>query len=1021
MECRPRAILRHSKSGPFTPGSTWVQSLSQNSPNLAQIWALLGLKEADQTNRSSLFMTDRWQQVEKLCQSALELEERQRRAFLEEACAGDEELRREVESLLQFDRRGERFIEQPAVEVAAKMIAHEKPESLIGQGIGSYQILALLGAGGMGVVYKARDTRLSRSVAIKVLPPDRMGDPERKRRFIQEARAASALNHPNIITIYDIGNESGIDFIVMECVEGKTLDQRIPRKGMRLNEALKVAIQIADALAKAHSAGIIHRDLKPTNVMVTNNGLVKVLDFGLAKLTEVEYDEGETRTTQLQTEEGTIIGTVAYMSPEQAEGKKVDARSDIFSFGAVLYEMVTGMRAFVGDSNLALLTAIMREEPKPISQIVQGIPHDLEKIINRCLRKDPQKRLQAIGDARIEIEECLSSLAGPSRAEIAGLKPVAKAPRREQVAWAVAVAFLISTIVVAMSYLRVVRDPARTIISEILPPEKTQFSFQYGRRVLSPDGRNLAFSATDENGKTMLWVRALDSPSARQLPGTEMADMPFWSEDGRALGFFADGKLKTIEVSAGPAIVLADAPTGMGGSWNRNGTILFVPVPGKGVYQVAAAGGTPVTVLDLDASKYWVYGTPRFLPDGRHFLYSASASDPALSGTYFASLDGKENRLLLREGGRTTYASGFLLYVREATLVAQSFDPERGQLKGDPHLVAEQVAETFDPFDTSENGVLVYQGGGSGGARRFRWFDRTGKELGVMGEASDYWDLRLSPDGAKLAFTAGWLSDIWVDELRRGVRMRLTNDPGTDKFGPVWSPDGNRILFGAIQGKARLGIYQKLSNAVGGEELLLSAETPGPQIWPTSWSRDGKFILYSRGDVHGLTHAEIWVLPLAGAGKPRLFVKAPAYDGEFSPDGRWVAYTSKESDREEVYVVPFEAARVLNTTPGSANSPSGGKLQISSGGRFPRWRRDGKEIFYLGPGSQMMAAEVEAWGNSFQARKAQPLFRAALQFPYSSPYDVTPDGKRFVMYTVSNPNTPLTLVVNWPARLVNKP
>ena len=323
-------------------------------------------------------MTDRWEQVEKICHAALELEESQRGAFLDQACAGDEELRREVESLLQFETRGDRFIEEPAVEVAAKMIGHEKPESLVGQQLGSYQILSLLGAGGMGVVYKARDTRLNRSVAIKILPPDRLSDPERKRRFIQEARAASALNHPNIITIHDIGTENGVEFIVMEYVEGKTLDQRIPRKGMRLNETLKLAIQMADALAKAHSAGIVHRDLKPTNVMVTEDGLVKVLDFGLAKLTEVsEAGEGETRTLESLTEEGMIIGTVSYMSPEQAEGKKLDARSDIFSFGAVLYEMVTGQKAFQGDSKISTLSAIVKQEPTPVSQVVPRIPRRL--------------------------------------------------------------------------------------------------------------------------------------------------------------------------------------------------------------------------------------------------------------------------------------------------------------------------------------------------------------------------------------------------------------------------------------------------------------------------------------------------------------------------------------------------------------------------------------------------------------------------------------------------------------------
>ena len=336
-------------------------------------------------------MTDRWQQIEKLCHAALELEESQRAAFLERACAGDEELRREVESLLQYDKRGDHFIEEPAVEVAVKMIAQEKPEDLLGKQLGSYQIISLLGAGGMGVVYKARDTRLNRSVAVKVLPANFMGDPERKRRFIQEARAASALNHSNIITIHDIGNENGIDFIVMEYIEGKTLDQKIPRKGMKLNEALKVAIQMAEALAKAHSAGIIHRDLKPTNVMVTDDGMVKVLDFGLAKLTEVVGTEAETRTLESLTEEGMIIGTVSYMSPDQAEGKKLDARSDIFSFGAVLYEMITGQKAFEGDSKLSTLAAILKQEPKPISQLGPGIPPDLEKIVNRCLRKDPSR------------------------------------------------------------------------------------------------------------------------------------------------------------------------------------------------------------------------------------------------------------------------------------------------------------------------------------------------------------------------------------------------------------------------------------------------------------------------------------------------------------------------------------------------------------------------------------------------------------------------------------------------------
>ncbi len=389
---------------------------------------------------------NRWEQVEKLCQAALELEENQRAAFLKKACAGDEELRREVESLLRFDQRGERFIEQPAVELAAKMIAQEKPESLIGQQLGSYQILSLLGAGGMGVVYKARDTRLNRTVAIKVLPADRVSDPERKRRFIQEARAASALNHPNIITLYDIGSESGIDFIVMEYVAGKTLDQRIPRKGMRLNEALKVAIQMADALAKAHSAGIIHRDLKPTNVMVTDDGLVKVLDFGLAKLTEVsDSNEGTTRTLQSLTEEGMIIGTLSYMSPEQAEGKKVDARSDIFSFGAVLYEMTTGQRAFQGDSKMSTLAAILNKNPKSVIEINTALPRELGRIISHCLRKDPARRFQHMDDLKVELEELKEESDSGKLAET----PAAVRPARRRWVWGGA-ALVLGVIAVAV-------------------------------------------------------------------------------------------------------------------------------------------------------------------------------------------------------------------------------------------------------------------------------------------------------------------------------------------------------------------------------------------------------------------------------------------------------------------------------------------------------------------------------------------------------------------------------------------
>jgi eukaryotic-like serine/threonine-protein kinase len=513
----------------------------------------------------------------------------------------------------------------------------------------------------------------------------------------------------------------------------------------------------------------------------------------------------------------------------------------------------------------------------------------------------------------------------------------------------------------------------------------------------------------------MLWVRSFDSLAAQPLAGTERGTWPFWSPDSRRLliWFSADGKLKTLEVSGGPARVVADAPTYGGGSWNREGTLLFVPDFTKGLYQVAASEGAPVPVFKLGPSKYTYYVRPKFLPDGKHFLYYAHALDPASSGTYFASLDGKENRLLLKGDIRGTYGSGYLLYLLDKTLMAQAFDPEQGQLKVDAHPVAERVAS--DSFgngflDVSENGVLIYQAGDSLREKRITWFDRAGKELSA-GEKGSYDTVRLSPDGAKLAYKAGEpTTDIWVDELARGVHMRLTNDPGIGYGSPTWSPDGSRILFAGDK-----GIYQMNSNGAGGKELL-AAETLDTGIWPTSWSPDGRFILYVIGNSSN-TIQDVWVLPLAGDRKPRLFVHN-AFDGQFSPDGRWVAYSSIESGKFQICVVPFDATKVLDTAPGAVTSQTD-KYQISaSGGGIARWRGDGKEIFYLGD-KQMMAAEVDGKGNSFAARKEQALFKFPEGFGW---YDVAPDGKRFVMTIKKvNPNTPLTLVQNWTALLANKP
>jgi hypothetical protein len=517
----------------------------------------------------------------------------------------------------------------------------------------------------------------------------------------------------------------------------------------------------------------------------------------------------------------------------------------------------------------------------------------------------------------------------------------------------------------------------------------------------------------------MLWVRSLDSPVAKPLAGTEGGYQAFWSPDSRALGFFANAKLKILALSTGDVTDAANVGGSAGGSWSRQGTLLFVPELSKGLYQVAASGGIPLSVLKPDFSRYIHFVNPKFLPDGKHFLYQAYSNAPDIGGMYVASLDGKENRLLLKGIGSATYASGFLLYVRGTTLMAQAFDPERGQLVGDPTPLAERVpSDSYASglFDVSENGVLIYQARTSREGPRLTWLDGNGKEVGPKGEGI-YEFQRFSPDGAKLALGA---KDLWVDDLTTGVRMRLTKDPESEKGYPVWSPDGKQLLFAVISGKAQLGIYQKNSNGVGQEQLLLPAENSDPLIWPTSWSPDGRFILFVRGHHYSPERCSLWVLPLDGDRRPRVLVSA--YEGQFSPDGRWVAYGSIESGSRQIYVVPFEGSKVMKTGPTSGASPDD-KLQISSGGggegAYPVWRKNGKEIFYLAPGG-MMAVEVEVSGDHFKARKPRHLFEAQLPADFIGSFDVTADGSRFVMIIqkkVSNPNAPLTLVVNWTALL----
>jgi Tol biopolymer transport system component len=637
--------------------------------------------------------------------------------------------------------------------------------------------------------------------------------------------------------------------------------------------------------------------------------------------------------------------------------------------------------------------------------------------VKTCLAKDPEERFQSAHDLNLQLKwiaEAGSQAGVPA--------PVVRRRKsREKLAWALAGVFLIVAAVGVGAYLRLARTPVQVIVAEIPPPEKARGLG--GPLVVSPDGHSLAFTATDQAGKPTLWIRPLGALSAHPLEGTEGATIPFWSGDGRSLGFGSEEKLKTIDVSGGPATVVADAPLYGGGTWNLNGTILFVADYHKGLYEVAASGGTPVPVLMLDSSKFQYYVWPQFLPDGKHFIYLGGAVDPRNTGVYFATLDGKQNQLVLRSDNRAIFASGVLLYGRGTTLMGQAFDPESGQLKGGPRQVAERVSDAPPLsllFGVSQNGILAYQAAATTG-RQLAWFDRSGNKVGVMGDAGGYYDVRLSPDGRRLAFNLGEAkSELYVAELGRGLPMRLTFDPNTDSGVPVWSPDGNRILFCRLQGgKAKAGIYEKPSSGAGTEELLLASDSPDMEFWPNNWSRDGRFILYSRGDLGERSQEELWVLPLIGDRKPRLFLRNPpaVYDGQFSPDGHWVAYTSKESGRTEVYVTPFDSAQVMASGNESTPITPRGKWQISTiGGQYPRWRGDGKELFFLAADKRVMAAEVDVKGGSFQVGAVSPLFAAFAQ-DSAMPFDVSADGKRFIIVSVPEQSSAITLLVNWPARI----
>jgi serine/threonine protein kinase len=908
---------------------------------------------------------------------------------------------------------------------------------MIGTNISHYKILEKLGEGGMGVVYKAQDTTLDRLVALKFLPAHLSASEADKARFIQEAKAAATLNHPNICTIYGIEQAEGKDFISMEFVDGQTLQQK--KANLSMKQALEIGIQVADGLAAAHEKGIVHRDIKPENIMIRKDGIAQVMDFGLAKL------RGASRLTK----EGSTVGTAGYMSPEQVQGQDADHRSDIFSLGVLLYEMIAGRIPFKGVHETAIAYEIVNVDSPPMSSIKPEIPSELDAIVLECLEKDPNERAQSAKQVGIDLKRYKRESSRERVSRITAARPAmsraSSSPEqlgREQsslpasegllsrgrLPWIVAALGLAGMATFAALYFVRPSTNKAIVRSSMLPPSNSGYSsfMGGGHLALSPDGLKLAFVAMDSSGKNNLWVRALNSLTALPLPGTDGAVFPFWSPDNRFIGFFSSTKMKKIEASGGPPSSICDVADPRGATWGEDGIIVFAPNWLGGVYQVSAAGGVPAPLTKLNADRReQTHRWPWFLPDGKHFLYfsrsGTGGTERGEDAVYVSSLDGKVNNRLFSASSSVAYASGYILFVRQSAVMAQPFNNGSLELMGEAFPIAEQVGYDIDfnrgHFAVSQNGVFAFRTGASTSGSELLWFDRAGKKVGNIGDPGLNGGGQLSRDEKKFAvslFDAQSRNrDIWTYELSRGgVRTRFTFGTGVEDYA-VWSPDGSRIIYCSDK-KGHLDIYQKAFNGAGGEELLLESES---DKYTTDVSSDGRFLLYyTAGDPK--TKTDVWILPLVGERKPipLLQTEFEEYDAQFSRDGKWISYVSNESGRYEVYVRPFA---------GSGALPAG-KWQISTAGvagtiiGAARWRGDGKELYYWSEDQKLMAAEVKTAGSSLEVGAVKPLFDVKSK-SVAFVAAVSADGQRFLLASaMGHSSTPLTLVLNWDEELKKK-
>jgi len=870
---------------------------------------------------------------------------------------------------------------------------------MIGTKIAHYQITAHLGSGGMGQVYEATDSKLHRQVAIKVLPEGFATDSDRVARFEREARVLASLNHPHIASVYGFEESEGRNYLVMELVTGETLAQRIDRGRMPMDEALPIAKQIAEALEAAADKGLVHRDLKPGNIKIDQDGQVKLLDFGLAKAFATESTSSNLSNSPTlsaaATNAGVILGTPSYMSPEQARGATVDPRTDIFAFGCVLFEMLTGRQAFPGENVSDIVAAILKTEPD-WNGLPPETPATIRRLLRRCLNKDRRLRLQSAGDARIELEE---AQAEPPTVEHSAPR---SSPHRERFAWLLSVAAIVAAAVFAFLYFRRPAELPLTFLEITTPATPDPISL-----AISPDGRQLAFVAY-EGSASRLWVRRLDSATAQAIVGTDGASYPFWSPDSRSIGFFATGKLKRLDLGVGQPRILADASEGRGGTWNSDDVILFSPRPGLGLYRVSGSGGDAVPLNTAPSTRF-----PQFLPGGRQFIFllvGVDAPPIRTTGAYLGSLDSPQTKLLTTTDTAAKFmAPDWLLFTRGGTLVAQRFDISRGEVTGKPILVADAVSMDLNVFATavsvSTAGVVAYRSGNVT-RRQLMWFDRSGVPGDRIGspDENDLLDTELSPDGRQVAIVRLLqnLRSIWLVDVSRGILSRFTDEPA-NTVNPRWLPDGKRISFQSSR-KKNAGIYIRPSAGLAGEEFLTPAGIP------EDWSPDGRFLAFAKSDPSTIN--DIWIQPFEGDRKPSPFANTK-YDevmAQFSPDGRWIAYRSNESGRPEVYVQAFPG-------PGS-------KLRVSTdGGTEPRWNPNGKELFYISPDAKMIAASVTSSGAGLEIGKPVPLFQTRIvrggTSDVTQQYDVSRDGRFLINVPADEAFTsPVTLLFNWKPRAV---